>query len=52
MLQGLPIALAQVKSGNTSGNLLNEARQIIYSSYRAKEITTKVCNNIINSVKV
>ena len=31
MLQRLPIALAQVKAGNTSGNLLNEIRKIIYS---------------------
>ena len=34
MLQRLPIALAQVKAGNTSENLLNEIRQIIYSLYR------------------
>ena len=30
MLQRLPIALAQVKTGNTSENLMNEIRQIIY----------------------
>ena len=30
MLQKLPLALAQVKAGNTSKNLLNETRQIIY----------------------
>ena len=41
MLQRLPIALAQVKAGNTSENLLNEIRQIIYSLYRTKEITKK-----------
>ena len=29
MLQRLPIALVQVKAGNTSENLLNEIRQII-----------------------
>ena len=29
MLQRLPIALAQVKAGNTSQNSLNEIRQII-----------------------
>ena len=29
MLQILPIALAQVKAGNTSQNLLNEIRQIL-----------------------
>ena len=52
MLQRLPIALAQVKAGNTSENLLNEIRQIIYSLYRATEITKKVYNNIMNSTKV
>ena len=39
MLQKLPIALTQVKAGNTSKNLLNEIRQIIYSLYQAKDIT-------------
>ena len=50
MLQRFPIALAQVKGGNTFENLPNEIRQIIYSSYRTKEITKKVCNNIMNSI--
>ena len=52
ILQRLPIALAQVKAGNTSENLLNEIRKIIYSLYRAKEITKKVYNNIMNSIKL
>ena len=30
MLQRLPMALAQVKAGYTSENVLNEIRQIIY----------------------
>ena len=51
-LQELPIALTQVKTGNTSENLLNEIRQIIYSLYQAKEITKKVYNNLKNSIKV
>ena len=34
--QRLPIALAQVKGGNTSEDLLNEIRQIRNSLYRAK----------------
>ena len=50
MLQRLPIALAQVKAGNNSENLLNKVRQIIYSLLKAKEITKKVYNNIINSL--
>ena len=37
MLKRLPIALAQVKAGNSSESLLNEIRQIIYSLYRSKE---------------
>ena len=50
MLQRLPIALAQVKAGNNSENLLNEIRQIVYSLYQYKEITKKVYNNIIKSI--
>ena len=49
-LQRLTIALAQVKSGNNSENLLNEIRQIAYSLYQAKEISKKVYNSIINSL--
>ena len=49
MLERLPIALAQVQAGNTSENLLNEIRQIIYSLYQGKEITKKVYNNRMNS---
>ena len=52
MLKRLPIALAQVKAGNNSERLLNEIRQVVYSLYRSKEITKKVYNNIINSIKV
>ena len=51
MLKRLPIALAQVKAGNSSDSLLNEIRQIVYSLYRSKEITKKVYNNIISSIK-
>ena len=52
VLKRLPIALAQIKAGNNSESLLNEIRQIVYSLYRSKEITKKVYNNIINSIKV
>ena len=37
MLQRLPIALAQVKPGTPSENLLNEITEIIYSLYRKKK---------------
>ena len=52
MLQRLPIALAQIKAGNNSETLLNELRQIVYSLYQSKEITKKLYNNIIKSIKV
>ena len=52
MLQRLLIALAWVNAGKTTGSLLNEIRQIIYFLYQAKEITKKVYNNMINSIKL
>ena len=52
ILKRLPIALAQIKAGDNSESLLNEIRQIAYSLYRSKEITKKVYNNIIKSIKV
>ena len=51
MLQRLSIALAQVKVGNNSEILLNEIRQTVYSLYQLKEITKKVCNNVITIVR-
>ena len=52
MLGRLPIALAQVKTGNNSGNLLNEISQILYSLYQSRETTKKVYNNIIKSIQI
>ena len=43
--QRLPIALAQVKAGNTSENLLDEIRLIICFLYQSREIINKVYNN-------
>ena len=51
MLQRLPITLAQGKAGNAPQYLLNEIRQIIYSLYWAREITKKLYNNTMNSIK-
>ena len=55
MVQRLPIALAQVKAGNTSKSLLNKIHNkftihIFFVSN--KKITKKVYNNIVNSVNV
>ena len=41
MFQRLPIALAQIRTGNNSESLLNEISQIAYSLYQLKEITRK-----------
>ena len=50
MLQRLKIAFTQVKAGNTSENLLNQIRQIIYSLYHEKEVTKKLYSSIMNSI--
>ena len=52
MLQRLPIALAQVKTGNNSESLLNEIRQFFYTLYQSKQITKKVYNNVITSIQI
>ena len=51
MLQRLPIALALVKAGNTSGNILNGISKL-YTLYREKRITKKVYRNIMASMKL
>ena len=52
MFQRLPISLAPIKAGNISQSLLNEIRQIVYCLYQSKEITKKVDNDILKSIKV
>ena len=52
MLQRLPIALAQVTAGNTYEKLLNEIRQIMYFLYLKKDISKRVYNNRIISIKI
>ena len=47
MLQTLPIALAQLKGGNTSENLLNEIQKIILYIEQKK-----VYNSIMNSIQI
>ena len=51
MLQISPITLAEVKKDNNPESLLNEIRQIVYSLYQSKQITKKVYNNIIKSIR-
>ena len=52
VLQRLTISLAQIKAGNNSQSLLNEIRQIVYSLCQSKEITKKVYNDILKSIKI
>ena len=52
MLQRLSISLAHIKADNNLQSLLNEIRHIVYSLYQSKEITKKVYNNILKSIKV
>ena len=51
MLNRLPILLAQIKAGNNSIKLENEARQILYSLYRSKVLTKTVYNSLIESIR-
>ena len=51
MLNRLPILLAQIQAGNNSSKLKNEARQILYSLYRLKELTKTVYNNLIKAIR-
>ena len=50
MLSKLPIALAQLKSGNNSQKLINEIRQLLYSLHRSKKLTKTICNHLINAI--
>ena len=53
MFSRLPISLAQLKAGNSSEKLKNETRQLLYSSYRSKNlqnICTKVWLTLFQNV--
>ena len=50
MLQRSPITLLQVKAGSTSDKPLKKIRQIIYSFFRAIELTRKVNKSIMKSI--
>ena len=50
MLSRLPIFLAQLEAGNSSEELKNEIRQLLYSFYHSKNITKQVHNNLIKPI--
>ena len=52
MLDGLLIALSQLKADNNSENILNEIRQTVFSLHQLKEITKKVYHKIIKSIQI
>ena len=52
MPQKLPIAPAKVKPGTNTQSFKNKIIQIVYSWYQSKEITRKVCNNLIKSIQI
>ena len=50
MLSRLPITLAQLKAGNNSEKLKNEIRQLLYSLYRSKKLTKKLCKSLVDII--
>ena len=46
----LPVALAQIKAGNNSQQLMNEVRQLLYSLYKAKRMTKKVYDDLMSKI--
>ena len=50
MLSRLPITLAQLKAGNSSENLINELRQLLYSLHRSNKLTKKIYNHLISTI--
>ena len=51
MLNRLHVLLAQIQEGNNSNKLKNEARQILHSLHRSKELTKTVYNNLIKAIR-
>ena len=41
LITRLPILLAQLESGNNSGELKSEIRQLLYSLYRSEKLSAK-----------
>ena len=50
MLNGLPVALAQLNAENNSKKLKNEIRQLLYSLYRSKNMTKQIYKSLIGII--
>ena len=52
MLNRLLISLAQLNTGNNSGKLKNEIRQLLYSLYRSKSLQNKSIKVLLTFFKI
>ena len=50
MLNGLPIALAQLQAGYNSNKLKNEIRQLLYSLYRSRNMTEQIYKSLVGII--
>ena len=50
VLSRLPISLVQLDAGNNSKKLKNEIRQLSYSLYRSKQLTTEIYTSLIDNI--
>ena len=50
MLSRLPISLAQLKAGNYSEKVKNKMRELSYSLYRSKKLTTQLYKTFIEII--
>ena len=51
MLSRLPISLAQLKARNTSEEVKNKIRQLLYSLYRSKKLTKQLYKSLTDIFK-
>ena len=50
MLSRLPISLAQLNAGNDSEKPKNKIRQLLYSSYRSKQLTKNIYKSLVDII--
>ena len=50
MLSRLPISLAQLKAGNYSKKPKNKIRQLLYSLYHSKKLSTRIYKYLVSII--
>ena len=50
ILRRLPIFLVQLKAGNNSEKLKDKIRQLLYSWYRSKKLTTQFYKSLVDVI--